>query len=70
MNLDSLNRGDKYDLHILLFGAELDVLDALCIRYNCSRAAVIGAMLRDAVEKDLSGHIPPTKTPGVRPRRR
>lgn len=69
MPLNSLDKGDKVDIHITLYDAERTILDALCVKFNCSRAAVIGVLLEDAADIDLAGRVPEPVKPGVRPRR-
>lgn len=52
MPLTELDRGDKVDFHVKLYEREADILDAICKRYNTSRSAVIGQLLRDYDEKE------------------
>ena len=69
MPLYALDKGDKVDIHITLYASERDVLDALCLKFNCSRAAVLGALLADNADIDLTGRTPDPWKPGLRPRR-
>lgn len=69
MPLYDLDKGDKVDIHITLYASERDILDALCARFNCSRAAVLGNLLVDNATIDLTGRVPEPVKPGVRPRR-
>lgn len=69
MALESLDRGDKFELHLKLYEREVAILDAHCARYNCSRAAVIGRLLIDSADIPL-GEIATSPTrPGARGRR-
>lgn len=58
MTFADLDKGDKTDLHVALYRSELALLDALCARYNCSRAAALGALLREHGASDLVGDVP------------
>lgn len=70
MMLDELDRGPRRDMHIKLYERECIILDDLCASYRCSRAAVIGALLRQhasAVPDEES--VAAAATPGKRARR-
>lgn len=69
MPLTELDRGEKVDFHCKLYEREMDILDKLCAKYQTSRAAVVGQMLRDYDDKNPIDIIP-TRKPGVRTRRR
>lgn len=68
--LDGLDKGDKRDLHLALYEAEVELLDALCKAHNCSRAAVVGALLHEYAGTDLTGRVPEAVVPGKISRRR
>jgi len=68
MTLDKeLAKGDKVDFHVHLYGAELDVIDAICARYECSRSAVIAAWTREYAEAELKGVKAGRRPGGGRP---
>lgn len=67
---ESLKRGDKKHFHIQLYEDELDVLDGMCARFGCSRAAAVGAMIKEFEKLDLAGLVPVADKPGARSRRR
>lgn len=46
MALADLDKGDQKDLHIKLYEKELRILDGLASKFNSSRSAIIGALLR------------------------
>lgn len=63
--LDGLDRGDKQDIHITLYSSEVDVLDYIRDKHNCSRAAVIGELLVNyAKTADISDQLPAGRRPG------
>jgi len=76
MTLKSLDRGDKREVHIYLYEREFDILDAACLRYRCSRAAIVGALLTEyeaSESADLTGKVPDSGTdeaPARRPKSR
>ena len=39
--------GAKIHLHISLYEKEMAILDRVCAEYECSRATVLGALLKD-----------------------
>lgn len=60
MSLKDLDRGDKGEIHLRLYDREMAILDELAGRYHCSRAMIVGALLKEYVEKDepdLSGSV-------------
>lgn len=62
MPLASLDRGEKVDIHVLLYAADVKTLDALCKRYGASRAAVLGELLREQQAREASAvPAPPQK---------
>lgn len=65
MTLDSLDKGDKTEIHLRLYESELTILDALAQRHNCSRAMIIGALLDDVhkTDKHLAGVQPGKRRP-------
>lgn len=62
---DQLNRGPKIPMHVLLYENERDIIDAICRRYRCSRAEVIGAWAREYQNTDLTGKVQPGRRPGA-----
>ncbi len=72
MTLKSLDRGEKFEVHVYLYELEKGILDAACVKYRCSRAAVMGALLIDYAaneEADLTGKVPDSGTDEVPARR-
>lgn len=71
MNLQDLDRGDKRAIHINLYEDEIAVLDGFTARYNCSRAAIIGLLVKKAADDDtdLSRDVPVAGKPGQVARR-
>jgi hypothetical protein len=63
--LQDLDRGDKRAIHINLYEDEIVVLDTLAGRYNCSRAAIIGALLQqaEADKTDFTDDVPVSGKP-------
>ena len=55
MALKDLDKGDKVDIHLSLYPGEIAIIDKLRAKYNCSRASVIGAMIKEQAEIDLTG---------------
>lgn len=55
MALKDLDKGDKVDIHLSLYPGEIAIIDKLRAKYNCSRAAVVGAMIKEQANIDLSG---------------
>ncbi len=49
-------RGDKIDFHVRLYPYELRIIDELAVKFDCSRAQIIGAWsrLHVADDKDIS----------------
>lgn len=45
-------RGDKIDFHVRLYPYELRVIDELAVKFDCSRAQIIGAWSRLHVSDD------------------
>lgn len=68
VELLNLDRGDKKDMHIGLYEAEVAILDELSRRNNCSRAAVIGELLRQVSLPPTTG-APGSDRYSNRPRR-
>lgn len=72
MSLKDLDRGDKTEIHVRLYERELAILDAICEKYNCSRAAIIGYWTDEYArsdEPDLTGKVR-SGEPGAPSRRR
>ncbi len=44
--LDINTRGEKTDVHILLYDHELAILDSIRKKFSCSRGAAVGGLLR------------------------
>lgn len=61
---DELAKGDKIDTHIWLYRSELEVIDAICAKYDCSRSSVIAAFTREYKDTDLAGKVKPGRRPG------
>lgn len=61
MALADLDKGARSNVHIRLYDREIAILDKLVERYDTSRAAVIGELLREV-------ETSPTQ-PGARGRR-
>lgn len=59
-----LKRGNKQDMHLTLYKEELEILDAMREEYNCSRAAIIGALLREHAGMNLTDKVAPGRRPG------
>lgn len=59
-------RGDKIDFHVRLYPRELQVIDELAIKFDCSRAEIIGAWTRldEYTEEDLSKKVRSGRRPG------
>lgn len=55
--LKNLDRGEKIEIHLRLYERELAILDALAQQYNCGRAAVVGALLSEYMDADLTGKV-------------
>lgn len=66
MALKDLDKGDKVDIHLSLYPGEIAIIDKLRARYNCSRAAVIGAMIKEQASIDLTGVKPGRRKGGGR----
>lgn len=45
MPFDTLEQGDKVDLHLHLRQRHVELIDRLRERYNCSRSAAVEALL-------------------------
>ena len=72
MSIEDLDRGDKREVHLHLFERELVILDALARKYQTSRAAIVGALLKDYVDAkkpDLTGKVPVSLIGAPRSRR-
>jgi hypothetical protein len=71
VTFDDLDKGPKIQVHLALYEKELEVIDDMAARYNCSRAAVVGAWSREYREVDLEGRVPrPVKVGAKRSRRK
>lgn len=63
-------RGEKYDIHLLLYAKQLAILDSICDAYDISRAAAVEA-LADAYKAGELDPQPHIKTgPGRRSSRK
>lgn len=51
---DDFQRGDRRDFHTTLFEGEIEVLDRIAAENKCSRATVIGALLRKYHNAELN----------------
>jgi hypothetical protein len=60
-----LMRGDKVNVHLSLYEAELDVIDDLCSEHRCSRAAVIGAWVQEYSRLKLKNRVKAGNRPGA-----
>lgn len=56
--------GPKVKTTMLFYEMDLAVIDNLCRKYNCSRAAVIEAWLDEFINMDLTGKVKPGRRPG------
>ena len=65
MALEKLNKGDKVDVHLTLYTEEVRVLDTVCKKYGCSRAAVIGAWAEEYLSVNLKKRVSPGRRPGA-----
>lgn len=65
MSFDLLQRGAKVDCHLMLYENELAVIDMICARYDCSRAAVVGAMIQQFRTMDFKDRVKPGRRPGA-----
>jgi predicted transcriptional regulator len=54
MNLSDLDKGEKTEIHLRLYANELAIIDEIAQRFNTSRAMVVGAMVRELAEIDMS----------------
>ncbi len=52
-------RGDKYDIHLLIYQKDLAILDGIAEKFSISRAAAVEALAQayKAGELDPAGHI-------------
>lgn len=57
MTFKDLDRGDKVDVHLSLYADEIDIIDQLRAQYNCSRASVIGAMVKEHAAINLTDKV-------------
>lgn len=56
--------GPKAKVTLLLFETDLEDIDAICRRHNCSRASVIEAWLDEYEHIDLTGKVKAGRRPG------
>jgi len=64
MSLEYLAHGFKRQVHLDLHESELKILDAMRTEYNCSRAAIIGALLREHAGMNMTDKVTPGRRPG------
>lgn len=69
MTLAELDKGAKVDCHVTLYETEMAVIDDLAQRFNCSRAAIIGAWSREYASTDLTDKLPAVAPWSARARR-
>lgn len=63
-------RGEKYDIHLLLYAKQLTIIDGICDEFGISRAAAVEA-LADAYKANELDPQPHIKTgPGRRSSRK
>lgn len=46
-------RGDKYDIHLLLYAKPLAIIDAAADKFNVSRATIVEALADSYADGDL-----------------
>lgn len=61
---DFLHVGNKVQISLGLYEHELETIDALCAKHNCSRAEVVGAWSKMFEHIDLTGKVKPGRRPG------
>lgn len=61
---DHLAGGFKREINLALYESELAIIDTLRARYNCSRAAIIGAWAREHKDMDMSEMVKAGRRPG------
>lgn len=54
MAFDDLAKGDKRELHLTLYETDIEVLDAICLRYGCSRSAAVGELIRLYADTEIA----------------
>ena len=57
MSFSDLKKGAKVHVHVTLYEKEVEYLDAIRDAHRASRAAVIGAMIEELKDADLSRRI-------------
>ena len=62
---EDLDKGEKIDIHVWLYPAELAVVDSICAKYDCSRSSVFGAWSREYTGRSLKGKVKPGRRPGA-----
>lgn len=64
MSLKDLDKGEKVDVHLTLYAAEVKVIDKIRAKYGCSRAAVVGAWAKEHANLDLTDKVKPGRRKG------